>query len=381
MSFLANIRAIVIRILNVVGNGVRSLVEWISWTFNKFIDFFGIIRSIVIRLFKVVGNGVRSLVEWISWTFNKFIDFFEISGSIIIVVLLLGGGALVWAWQTAQLQSFVAVIASGTAVVFAAVAGFTANILARWLLIAVAGVFTMWFSWFSVADLTGQLKEATDLASARQERLQLVLDDLANNYFNQLPGDEKRKAVAIVGHDILRKRFREIILKHQQPFHSAEFDANRDMIYLLSKLVDENRNGHILYIKGEIERALNHPDVGGQRFHDYLEFENYVTRNGKLGTEQCKNPDGLCRERTAWIFNLFARDLLQKGRSLKAAGAPEAVYKEKFNEALKHVCSAIELYGNDGFTQVPTTRTVERSLHEELGKAIPTTKPGPGVCL
>jgi hypothetical protein len=334
----------------------------------------------LISLVKATGNAVRVAVLFLWQMVKALTGFFGLSGSVAGLLLLLVGGALVHAVEYEELRPFVAALASGMAVVLAAVASFTQNLVARGLLIAAAGGFTIWFSWFTVKDLSDQLKGANDLAEMRRQRLEMTLDDLAKKYFNKLAEAEKGNAVAAIGYDILRERYKNGILSHNPPFRNAEFDPSRDMIDLLSKIVDADRNGHVLYVQGEIERALGHADLGSQRFYTYLELEKNRTRNGELGGEPCKNPQGFCRERTAWIFNLLARDFLQQGRKLKAARAPEAVYKEKLNEALKHACSSIKLFPN-GFSQPPSTREVERSLFEELGKPLPGAAPQPGICL
>ena len=332
------------------------------------------------RFMKAVGNAVSITVLSLLQLIKELTNFFGLAGSVAALVLLLVGGALVLAWQEAELRAYVAAAAAGAAIVLAAAASFTENLVARWLLITAAGAFTVWFSWFSVKDLNDQITEARDLAEARRQRLEMTLDDLAKKYLNKLAEPEKDSAVAIIGYDMLRERYRSKFLSHDPPFSNAEFDASRDMIDLLSKIVDADRNGHVLYIQGEIEQALGNLEGGTQRFYRYLELEKNSTRNGELGGEPCKNPQGFCRERTAFIFTELARDFLQQGKNLRAAGDPEAVYKEKFNEALKHACSSIKLFPK-GFSQPPSTREVERSLFKELGNPIPAVSPKPGICL
>ena len=315
----------------------------------------------------------RSLISYLTVIGN----FFGVAGYVILVALVLGGTALVWAWQNEELQPLVAAIAGGAAVVLATAAGFTANIFARAILVAAAGAFAAWFSWYTVKDLTDQVKEKTQLAERTQRRLQLALDDIVD-FVKPLPKDEYRKIVTIAGFDNLRNRFKDAI-KRQPPFNSTHFESSHDVIYVLQKL-EGSKNGHALAVSGEILRALKHPDSESQ-FYAYLEHEKLSTRNGLTGSEECRTPEGYCRERTAWIFHQLARDILEQGRRLKAAGKPEAEYRQKLAEALKHACSAIKLYPHDGFSQLPTTRTVERSLHEELGRTIPEKAPEAGACL
>jgi hypothetical protein len=323
-------------------------------------------------------NSLRFATRAFANIFRRLFQFFEVTGLIVLLVLLLGGSALVWAWQNEDLQPLVAAVAGGAAVVLAAVAGFTTSTSARIILVSAAGAFAVWFSWYSVKDLTDQLKEKTQLAERRQQRLQLALDDIVD-YIKPLPKEEYRKALTTAGYDKLRKRFQNA-LKHKPPFSTSDFEASEDIIYVLQKL-ETNKNGHALYIGGEILWALRHPDSESQ-FYMYLEQENkYNTRNGVIGAEQCRTPEGYCRERTAWIFHQLARNFLEQGNGLKAAGKPEQEYKEKFAEALKHACSAIKLFPGHGFSQPPSTRSLERSLYEGIGKAIPQEPPQPGACL
>jgi len=293
--------------------------------------------------------------------------FFGVAGLAVLLALLLGGSALVWAWQNEELQPLVAAIAGGAAVVLATVAGFTVSPFARVILVVAAGAFAAWFSWYTVKDLTDQLKEKTALAERTHRRLQLALDDIVE-YVKPLPNDEYKKILTIAGFDKLRNRFSDAI-RRKPPFDNTHFEPSLDVIYVIRKL-EGNKNGHALTIGGEILRTIDHPDSDAQ-FYAYLEHEKLSTRNGLIGSGECRTPEGYCRERTAWIFHQLARDFLQQGKRLKAAGKHEAEYRQKFIEASKHACTAIKLFPDDGFTQVPTTRTVQRELHEELGKAAP----------
>jgi hypothetical protein len=196
-----------------------------------------------------------------------------------------------------------------------------------------------------------------------------------------MPPDQYRRALADLGFDKLRARFRNAISKHELPFHSIEFDSSRDIIGVIERMENKNKNGHAIVISGEIAAALDHPSEGVDEFHTYLEVEAETTRDGALGAEVCRNPEGFCRERTAWVFHQLARSLLKIGRRLKATGRPEAEYRQKFSQGLAHACSAIKLFKAHGFTdQVPSTRTVEKALWDELGKG-PPQEPQPNTCL
>lgn len=329
-----------------------------------------------------IGTVAGVLRTWLAVHRDKLIKFFGVIGSITIVALLLSGFILYWTWQHEELRPIVSAIAGGLGVLLGAIAALIEDKgekSARWILAISAGVFTGWFAWYTTSDLTDQLKEKTELAELGETRVRLLRDDIVK-YVRPLRVDEYRRVLTQAGFDNLRGRFNEAITKHRPPFRSIEFESSRDIIYIIRQLEGENKNGHALYIQGEIERFLGLPDRGNQRFYTYLEVENLKTRTGELGALPCQNPEGVCRERTAWVFNLLARNLLQQGRDLKAAGRPEAQYREVFSEALKHACSAIKLFPDNGFTQPPPTRALEKALSDELGKGA-TRTPKAGECL
>jgi hypothetical protein len=316
---------------------------------------------------------------------NAFVSFFGILGTISIAALLIAGFALYWSWQHEDLRPIVSSVAAGLGVGLAAIAGFIetkADKSARWILATAAGGFTILFAWFTAADLTNQLKDKTEITASQADRLRFLSADIVY-YLSRLKSsqpDEYHRVLADIG-DRLRSRFRDEISKHRPPFRSIEFDPSRDVIEIIEAMEGKERNGHSVVISGEIESALDHPDVGTSRFNRYLSIESERTRNAALGEGQCWNSEGICRERTAWVFHQLARGLLKIGRNLKAAGRPEAEYQPKLAEGLKHACSAVQLFPPNGFTtQVPSTRVVEKALWDELGKG-PAKTPEPRTCL
>jgi len=335
------------------------------------------------RLFAAIGNAVIAVVCALTWLFTRLVNFFGVIGSITIVGLLIGASVLTWAWQHEELRPLLSAIAGGLSVVLAAIAGFIetkAEPSARWILVAAAGIFAVWFSWYTTDDLTDQLKAKTEIADLQQQRIQLLRDDIVD-YVKPLPTDEYRRILTVAGFDKLRSRFNDAITKHSPPFRSLDFEPSRDIIYIINRLEGENKNGHALYLTGEIERILKHPDRGSQRFYTYLEIENNRTRDGVAGATPCRTPEGFCRERTAYIFHLLANNFYQDGLALKAVGRTEATYKESFSTALKHACTAIKLFPPNGFNQTTSERTLEKLLFAELGMVAPSTPPGPGACL
>jgi hypothetical protein len=337
-------------------------------------------KSVIKRAYCAMGAAFVAAWEWGATSLNAFVSFFGILGAISIVALLFAAFALYWSWQHEDLRPIVSSIAAGLGVGLAAIAGFIetkADKSARWILAAAAGGFTILFAWFTASDLTNQLREKTEITVSQAERLRFLSDDMVY-YLKSLPADEYQRTLADLGHR-LRSRFRDETSRHRPPFRSIEFDPSRDMIEIIDKMEGKERNGHAVVISGEIESALDHPDQGTSRFHTYLEIEAGRGRSGALG--ECRNPEGICRERTAWVFHQLARGLLKIGQNLKAARRPEAEYQPKLAEGLKHACSAVQLFPPNGFTtQVPSTRTVERDLWDELGKG-PVQKPEPRTCL
>jgi hypothetical protein len=169
-------------------------------------------------------------------------------------------------------------------------------------------------------------------------------------------------------------------MRHPPPFRGIDFDQSQDVLDVIVKLEGADSNGHATYFQGEIERMMRHPDNGSRRFYSYIELEKGQTKDGETGSAACRNPEGLCRERTGWIFHLLANDFFQQGKELKAAGRPKAEYEDRFLTALKHGCSAIKYFQPDGFTELIPTRALERLAWDELGRGS-AERPGAGICL
>jgi len=298
---------------------------------------------------------------------QQCVGFFGRAGFLSLVLLLASAIILFWTWQNEDWRAYVSATAGGLGVMLGASAGLVneGEKQARWILAIAGGVFTAWFAWYTTADLTHEIQAKAEIADQFAGRLQLAKSDLID-YLRPLPQDEIRGVLTEAG-DKLRSRFNGAI-KRSPPFRSSSFDSSRDVIDTIIAL-SNNNNGHVQYFLGEIERKLGDPDRGHQRFYAYLEAEGNRTRNGVIGAAACRNADGFCRERTAWIFHLMANDFYAYGKELKAKHRPEHEYRAIFLTALKYTCSAITLFPKDGFSdpgQTIATRGIERFLADEL---------------
>jgi hypothetical protein len=310
----------------------------------------------------------RAIVARSLQAFRWIVRVLGPKGSIAIPILLLVAFAFFWAWDQEEWRPVVSAAAGGLAALLAALTRLLKDdeAAAKWILTIGAVGFSATFAWYTTTTLTNKLTEQTEVAQRREARLQLLKDDVVE-YAQQLPKEDSARILTGAGVK-LRDRFNAAIGR-KPPFRNQDFDPSEDIIYIIKKL-DPN-NGHGLYLSGEIERSLGGLSKGRQRFYEYLELEKGRTRNGEVGVTACRNSEGFCRERTAWIFHLLANDFYQYGRSLKSAGRPALEYRAAFSTALKHACSAIAYFPPNGFSdalQATGTRSLERMLSEELGQ-------------
>lgn len=292
--------------------------------------------------------------------------------SFISTILLIVVGVLFFRlWRIEEWRVYISAIAAGIAALLGASAGLMGEKeRGRWLLAAAGGVLITWVTSYTNADLTtqvkyllGQVQERDQTIGAQNDRLTLLKAD-AVDYLKSLPQADIDHVLTLLG---VKARDRFNYAQKKRSFVLHDFDSTEDIVQIIFG-VSEN-NGHALYIQGLIERSLNYPELGRQRFYAYIEAENGAFRDGQLGYRPCHdNPKGFCQERTAWVFHLLANDYYQQGKTAKEAG--DASYKSKFATALKHACSAIKLFPNDGFddpTQAIPSRRLETLLRNELG--------------
>lgn len=319
----------------------------------------------------LVASVGRSILRSVTSPVERVVQFFGTIGSVAILCLLAAAFAFFWAWQHEEWQAFVSATAGGLAALLAALTRLLKDedTPAKWVLTIGAIAFSAAFSWYTTTTLTNKLAEQADIARQREARVQLLKDDIVE-YVRPLSKEELAR-VLTEGGAKLRARF-NVAVGRKPPFRDRDFEASEDIIYVLQKL--DRTNGHAIYISGEIERMLGGLSKGRQRFYEYLELEGDRTRSGEIGVTACRNAEGFCRERTAWIFHLLANDFYAYGKSLKLASRPAYEYTAAFSTALKHACSAIELFPPDGFNdalQAMATRALEKVLSDELGQSCP----------
>ena len=241
-------------------------------------------------------------------------------GGISLLLLVLVGLLFVWMWQTKDWQAYVGAAAGGFGAMLGASAGlFREGERARWILAIAGGVFTAWVTWYTVSDLGHELKEKTETADLLAKRLDTTKKDSAF-YLKLIPQGDLAPVLTEAGWRI-RTRFNAAIAK--RPFQQNDFETTKDGLELMESL--DSDNAQTYYFRGLIARAFGDPAKGRQNFYAYLNKEGRTlpsTRGGTLGPDPCKSPEGICRERTAWVFHLLASDFFTEGSNKEKAGLP-----------------------------------------------------------
>jgi hypothetical protein len=94
--------------------------------------------------------------------------------AVTIAGLLLTGLILFWTWRYDEWRVFVSALAGGLGVVLATIAGFIETKTekpARWTLAIAAGIFTVFFAWYTTSDLTEHLKAKTELVDLQKNQI------------------------------------------------------------------------------------------------------------------------------------------------------------------------------------------------------------------
>lgn len=299
-------------------------------------------------------------------------------GGISLVLLAFVGLLFLWMWQTKDWQAYVGAAAGGLGAMLGASAGlFREREMARWILAIAGGVFTAWVTWYTVSDLSHDLKEKTELADVLSSRLQTAKLDSVY-YLKLVPQHDLAPVLTEVGWRT-RTRFNAAIAK--RPFHQKDFETTKDGLDLLESL--NNDNAQAYYFRGLIARAFGDPSKGRQYFYEYLNKEALVqpsTRDGPLGPDPCKTPVGVCRERTAWVFHLLASDFRTDALNMEKAGLPIEEYYSYFSDALNHACTAMKLFPSKGFAdpkQLMPTQNLVKNLSDKLGRTCPGSSSPP----
>lgn len=299
-------------------------------------------------------------------------------GGISLLLLAFVGLLFLWMWQTKDWQAYVGAAAGGLGAMLGASAGlFREGEKARWILAIAGGVFTAWVTWYTVSDLSHDLREKAELADVLSNRLETAKLDSVY-YLKLVPPKTLAPVLTEVGWRT-RTRFNAAIAK--RPFHQRDFETTKDGLDLLVSLDNDNAQAH--YFRGLIARAFGDPSKGRQYFYEYLNKEARVqpsTRDGPLGPDPCKTPAGVCRERTAWVFHLLASDFRTDALNMEKAGLPVDEYYSYFSDALNHACTAMKLFPPKGFgdpKQLMPTQSLVQNLSDKLGRTCPGSNSPP----
>ena len=151
-------------------------------------------------------------------------------GATSLVLLIVIGLLFVWMWQTKDWQSYIGAAAGGLGAMLGASAGlFREGERARWILAIAGGIFTAWVTWYTVSDLTKELKEKTETADLLSKRLDTEKKDVAY-YLKLVPPSDLSLVLTEAGWNI-RDRFLQAIAK--RPFHPYELDTTKDGLELM----------------------------------------------------------------------------------------------------------------------------------------------------
>jgi hypothetical protein len=264
-----------------------------------------------------------------------------------------------------------AAIAGALGCVLAAASAFTERTTVRWLIVAIAGVFTGWAAWYPTVDLSGeinglkaQLTESAKESMDNDRRLRLAKSDL-NQMLEVFPKNSVLTRAGVVlasqfGSELKASDFE----KRRRP---QDFAGSQDLIDFVQSLDAES--GHVFYYQGEIARKIGASDNGHENFMHYLEEEPRVAhaRDGGPSIEACRSSaHGYCLQRTAWINQLLANDFYGSAKKAKDPSEGAALLKSAFSYA----CAAAELFNQHGFSDQdqlrPTLALIER-IEGDLG--------------
>ena len=125
------------------------------------------------------------------------------------------------------------------------------------------------------------------------------------------------------------------------------------------------RNGHVRYLKGELERRWGRRDEGHGHFRRYLAIEAQLTeseRGGGLDPALCaERVRGVCPSRTALICHTLANDLYEDALKLTDAAKRQPVLEE----ALLHAnCTLLRIA--DGLRERIPSSELKRRLLDAL---------------
>ena len=304
--------------------------------------------------------GIR-LARW--WS-----DFFGPTGTIGIVVVCVASVGLYLVWEQTEWKAYVSAAAGGLTALVAALAPLIRDTQAgaKWTLATAAIVFAAIVPGFATYDLQRDLKEQTEITNAFEKRLGLQQQFLTK-FMSELQVTEKERFLTEAG-VTARERFGEAI-GGKPPFPERIFGPSKDLLDIIQSL--DRDNGHYHYLKGDTERVLKGISAGRPRFRAYLEIEKGRTLGGELGAMPCRNPKGLCAERTAWIYHLLANDLYTFGvdeKNKRTVG-----YKVSFETAYRYTCAVFQYFPGgfiDAKQYIPTP-DLEQRLNSELGISCP----------
>jgi hypothetical protein len=315
------------------------------------------------------SSRAHGLRHFVTETIDRYLRALGIQGVATIVMLVFLALAFLWAWEAKEWRGYISATAAGLGTFLAATAAFSEKGEIRWGFSFAGAMFTAWVAWYSNSDLAEQLKEKSRRVDALNERLIITKKDV-QHFATLVPKDAIGRILQDAGWEA-RSRFNETVEKTD--FNKDDLDSSKDLLEFIKSI--DSENGHYLYISAEIARKLGDRSAGRADLYAYLNRQEAFypqARQGEYGP--CRNPDGFCRERTAWVFHLLANDFYQEGLAQKTAKKALAGYYSTWSEALKYACTAMTLFRGEGFNdpkQLTPTSEIAETVGRALGRSCP----------
>jgi hypothetical protein len=310
-----------------------------------------------------VGVALRRLVmniaTWVQHRLppkNELARFFPVR---LILTVIISVGFLSFSWYAMpSWRPFLIPIGTTLGALFSAVPGLISERMGvRWFYAVLGCILVGLVTWFTTMDMANQLDAKRDELASIQSRYNLLNNDL-RRYARASDGQ-----VILEAAKILRDEWRNKILASAPA--QRDYTHADEIIKLISE-IDPN-NGHALYYEGESKRKRG---VAGSSQHDflgYLEIERNLPEDEKGGStdpEVCyQRPKGYCKQRTAWIQHLLAKDYYKTGR----AETDREKKRDAYQLSLRYARAALSNYPGGFYADGQgSTVEMERDLVREL---------------
>lgn len=300
--------------------------------------------SIVLRL----GHSIPSMKE--------LARFFQAKLTLLVIISV---GFLSFAsYALPSWRPYMIPLGTALGAMFSAIPGLIAEKMSvRWFYAVLGCLMVGLVTWYATTDMSNQLDAKRAELARLQSRYQMLNADVRR--YALASGDR----IILESAKILREEWRTNILANEP--------AQRDYTHtdeLVKLILDIDRNnGHALYYAGESKRKQGVLGGRHQDFNKYLEVEEKLppeARGNSTDQEVCyEEPRGYCKQRTAWIQHLLAKDYLEMGRK----ETDREKKREALHTALKRAHEALDNFpGGFNADGQGSTKAIERESADEL---------------